>query len=220
MVCPNLICVLDRRLKTTIHGNEAQNRSFDLAFVGPIVRIKPHEVHIHDPDFFDTIYTQSPGHDKPSSIQYRFGAPYAAFSTPEHEVHRERRAALSPFFSKKRILQHSPSIKVEVDRLCGRLANDYAGKDKVVVLNHLFTCYVADVVTKYAFNKKYDFLGNPKFQSPFTIAVRSYKDIVHPCAQFYWLPRIITTLPNCLIATIQPSMASVVQFQQVCMHSS
>ena len=109
---------------------------------GPIVRINPHEVHIHDPEFFDIIYTQSPGYDKPSAIQYRFGAPYAAFSTPEHEIHRKRRAAMSTFFSKKSILQQSPPIQAKVDKLCGRLANDYAGKDKVVVLNHLFTCYV------------------------------------------------------------------------------
>ena len=124
-----------------------------------------------------------------------------------------------PFFSKKRILQQSLSIQSKVDRLCARLANDYAGKDKVVVLNHLFTCYVADVVTKYAFNKSYGFLDSPEFHSPFIKSVRGYKDIVHPCAQIYWLPRIIAKLPDGLTAMLLPSMASVIQFQQVCMHS-
>ena len=187
---------------------------------GPIVRINPHEVHIHDPEFFDTIYTQSLGYDKPSAFQYRFGAPHAAFSTPEHEIHRKRRAAMSTFFSKKSILQQSPSIQAKVDKLCSRLDNDYAGKDKVVVLNHLFTCYVADVVTKYAFNKTYDFLDDSEFQSPFTTAVRGYKDIVHPCAQFYWLPRIMAKIPVCLVALIQPSMASIIEFQRASVHRS
>ena len=185
---------------------------------GPVVRINPYEIHIDDPEFFETLYTQSPGYDKPSSIQHRFGSPYAAFSTPEHDVHRARRAAMSPFFSKKRIVQQTPSIQNKVDRLCSRLAKEYAGTDRVVVLNHLFTCYVADVVTKYAFDKCYDFLDREDFQSPFTTAVRGFKDIVHPCAQFPWLPRVVAKLPDSLIMLLQPSMASVVHFQQVDEH--
>ena len=82
-------------------------------------------------------------------------------------------------------------------------------------LNHLFTCYAADVVTKYAFDKSYDFLHEPNFQSPFTVAVRGFKDIVHPCAQFYWLPRIIMLLPDSWITILQPPMAAVINFQKV-----
>ncbi|MCJ1264133.1 hypothetical protein MMC22_004004 [Lobaria immixta] len=181
---------------------------------GPIVRINPHEIHIHDPDFFDTIYTASTGFDKPDFIQYRFGAPYAAFSTPEHGIHQRRRAAMAPFFSKQRILQHASSIQAKVEKVCSRIANDYSGKDKVIVLNNLFTCYVADVITQYAFDKDYEFLATSDFQSPFTLAIRSYKDIAHPWAQFYWLPRIVHKLPDSLIAFLQPSMATVIQFQR------
>ena len=195
-------------------------RLIDSRSAGPILRINPNEIHIDDPEFFEKLYTQSSGYDKPGSIQYRFGSPYAAFSTPEHDIHRARRTAILPFFSKKRITQQTPLIQDKVDRLCSRLAKEFAGTNKVVVLNHLFNCYVADVVTKYAFNKCYDFLDKPDFQSPFTAAVRGFKDIVHPCAQFPWLPRVVKELPDSLIMLIQPSMASVIQFQQVNMHHS
>ena len=157
----------------------------------------------------------SPGYDKPDFIQHRFNAPYAAFSTPEHEIHQQRRAAMAPFFSKQRILQQVSSIQLKVDKVCSRIANDYSGKNKVVVLNNLFTCYVADVITQYAFDKDYGFLDTCDFQSPFTLAIRSYKDIAHPCAQFPWLPRIIQKLPDSIITFLQPSMATVIQFQRV-----
>ena len=103
----------------------------DSSSAGPVLCINPNEIHIDDPEFFETLYAQSPGYDKPRSIQYRFG-------TPEHDVHRIRRTAISPFFSKKGITQHTPSIQDRVDRLCSRLAKEFAGTNKVVVLNNLF----------------------------------------------------------------------------------
>jgi hypothetical protein len=80
----------------------------------------------------------------------------------------------------------------------------------------MFTCYVADVVTGYAFDKKYDFLGKENFRSPFTTSVRGYKEIVHPCSQFTWLPHVLSRLPNWLVEFLQPSMATVLEFQRVC----
>ena len=186
-----------------------------IAIAGPVVRINPHEVHIHDPEFFNTIYTTHPGYDQPSSIQYRFGAPHAVFSTPEHGIHRQRRAAIVPFFSKQKILQQSPLIQEKVDKLCSRLTISYAGRNKAATLNHLFTCHVADVIVKYAFNESYNFLDKPNFQSPFIIAIRGFKDMVHPAAQFYWLPRIMIKLPDWLVKFLQPSMATVIQFRRV-----
>ena len=112
-------------------------------------------------------------------------------------------------------MERAPAIHEEVDRLCSRLSTDYVGTGKPIVLDHLFSCYVADVVTKYAFDKSYEFLAEPDFTSRFTTAVRGFKDIVHPFAQFPWLPRIMTKLPDWLMVKLQPAMASVVQFQEV-----
>lgn len=182
---------------------------------GPIIRINPHELHIHDPEFYETIYTTSQGYDKPSSIQHRFGAPYASFSTPEHELHRQRRAVITPFFSKRKILQQAPSIQLKVDKVCSRIADDYAGKRKTLVLNDLFSSSMADVITKYAFNQSYDFLDKEDFRSPFTAAIRGFKDIVHLSTQFPWLPRILTRLPDTLVTIFHPPMAAVIEFQRV-----
>ncbi len=60
---------------------------------GPIVRINPYEVHIDDPNFFSVVYTSKEGYDKPEHLKWRFGSPNALFSTPEHRIHKMRRAA-------------------------------------------------------------------------------------------------------------------------------
>lgn len=85
--------------------------------VGPIIRINPHEVHIRDPDYYETIYsTTRLGIDKPSYAKYQFSAPGAIVSTPEHELHRQRKTVLNPFFSKRAVLKQARAIQGQVDK--------------------------------------------------------------------------------------------------------
>ncbi|KAK4156107.1 cytochrome P450 [Chaetomidium leptoderma] len=180
---------------------------------GPIVRISPHEVHIDDPSFYSTIYTNKQGLDKPDYLKWRFGAPSALFSTPEHHVHRMRRAAQEPFFAKGRILGLAPTIQAKVDQMCGRLARDFAEQGRPVTLDNLFASYVADVTTKYSFDRDFDWLAHANFESPFVKAIRSFKDIAHPCTQFPWLARALAAIPHPLVRVLQPSMSCVLDFQ-------
>ncbi|KAJ5174167.1 Cytochrome P450 [Penicillium canariense] len=83
---------------------------------GPIVRINPWELHIDDPEFYETIYPPSASFDKLSVFENRFGIPTAAFSTAAHAVHKKRRAALSLFFTKSRIQARSPSYSSSLTR--------------------------------------------------------------------------------------------------------
>ncbi|KAK0728769.1 cytochrome P450 [Lasiosphaeria miniovina] len=53
---------------------------------GPIVRVNPDEIHINDPSWVNTLYTNA--------------AHGALFSTVGHDIHRKRQAAVSPVFSR------------------------------------------------------------------------------------------------------------------------
>lgn len=181
---------------------------------GPIVRISPREVHIDDPEFYSTIYTNKLGLDKPEYLRWRFGAPSALFSTPEHHLHRMRRAAQEPFFAKRRIQELASQIQAKVDQMCARLAQDFAGRSRPVTLDNLFASYVADVTTRYSFDRDFDWLAHAEFHSPFVQAIRSFKDMAHPCTQFPWLARALAAIPHRLVRILQPSVSCVLDFQE------
>ena len=142
---------------------------------GPIIRISPHEIHIDDPTFYSTIYTNREGYDKPHSLKWRFGSPSALFSTPDHRTHKMRRATQDPFFAKKRIAKLTPEIQSKADIMCSRLTQGFMNQDIPVTLENMLGSYIADVTTKYAFDMDFEYLKESDFASPFVRVIRSFK---------------------------------------------
>ncbi|KAF2467747.1 cytochrome P450 [Lindgomyces ingoldianus] len=86
---------------------------------GSIVRINPHEIHVSDPDFFDTLYAGgSARRDKYPPAAHVQGTPEGIFGTVDHQTHRKRRAAISGYFSKQSILQDQGIVDEKIELLC------------------------------------------------------------------------------------------------------
>ena len=186
-----------------------------IMFEGPVVRINPSELHFSDPEFYDTIYSTSQPYDKMKSFEHRFNAPYASFSTTEHNLHRQRRAALSPYFSRRNVLEYAPHIQGLANKLCSRLTREYLGTGQVVSLDDVYVCLSADVITQFAFGQQHDFIDAAGFQTKFTTAVRSMEDLVHYTTQFPWLVTIGNLLPDSVMTYCLPMTKPVVQYQRV-----
>lgn len=90
---------------------------------GPIIRINPHEVHCSDPDYFGEIYTQTKKRDVWSWAKKGFGIDVSTLTTINHDLHKRRRAALNPLFSKQRIVRLQPVIQEKLDFLLERIWN-------------------------------------------------------------------------------------------------
>ena len=194
--------------------------SFPLRFLiyaklGPIIRINPHELHIHDPEYWEVIYSTSTTFDKMKSTQYRFGAPHATFSTPEHDIHKHRRAALSKHFSKGKISQYAPYIQDRADKVCARLATEHATTGKVLRLNDLWACFVSDIITNFSFKQNYEFIDFPDFKSPFTHSIDELQKYAHVGNQFPWMFKILNRLPDSVVVSLQPMMRSIRKFEAV-----
>ncbi|KAF2670084.1 cytochrome P450 [Microthyrium microscopicum] len=108
---------------------------------GPIVRITPTEIHISDPEFYDTLYERSGRRDKYGYFSRRFGYASDSFSTIHHDVHRMRRRALSPFFSVKCISEFQPVIRAKTAKFCNKIA-EYHPNFKDTLHDALLTCYI------------------------------------------------------------------------------
>lgn len=185
---------------------------------GPIIRISPNEIHIRDSSFFEEIFSNSLPWDKLEHLQYRFNNSTGTFSTPKHEAHRPRRAALNPFFSKRSIANAAPMMQEKLYKLCARLRREYKGTGKILRLDWLWGCIAADIIVQYCFNDGYGFIDATDFRSPFIQAMFDLLDAVHVVVQFPWVGAVINALPEKLVEAVQPGMKSVNHYNRVRIH--
>lgn len=115
---------------------------------GPIVRINPYELHVSDPSYYDTIYASTAsGHkrDKWSWCQQQFGTDLSMFSTVDHDLHRQRRQALSPFFSTQSVMRLQPLISERVGVLVERFKEFRCDVDEmrppIIDVQHAFAAF-------------------------------------------------------------------------------
>lgn len=86
---------------------------------GPIVRVTPWEIHVQDPDFLDEICAPSFRRRDKYAFQTRtLKLPMSVGGSTNHELHRKRREALNPFFSKRSVVALGPMISQKVSLLC------------------------------------------------------------------------------------------------------
>ncbi len=183
--------------------------------IGPIVRINPWELHVDDPEYYETIYGQSPPLDKLKSFETRFALRYASLSTADSTLHRTRRAALNPFMSARRIQSHEPLIQAKVDQVCDRLNAEYVGKEKELTLNDLFGCLAADVVMEIAFGHSYNLIAMPNFLHPFTLSSANTARTVHIVTHFPWVVTLTESLPESLLMAVSEQLRPIILYRRV-----
>ncbi|KAL9078820.1 MAG: hypothetical protein Q9157_002261 [Trypethelium eluteriae] len=182
---------------------------------GPIIRINPYEIHVDDPAFYADLYTGSTGkRDKWHWSMNMFGMKSATFSTVPHDLHRERRAALNPSFSKAAIYHLEPVILALVDQLCDRL-QEYQRSGEPANLGPIFAALTTDVVTEYAFGKSYQCLQAPDFNPQLHEAAQANTKTTVLAKQFPWIIPLSRSLPHWVVQAVNPLMMQMVHFTDV-----
>lgn len=77
-------------------------------------------------------------------------------------MHRLRRAALNPFFSKQSVAHLENTIQRSIDRLYFRLSS-YAESGLPANLSDAFTAVSGDVISSYTFGKSYNLVEQDGF---------------------------------------------------------
>ena len=174
---------------------------------GPVVRINPWEVHINDPAFWDVLYTNNKL-EKDARYYRMFGSTGAAVGTASPELHRIRRAAIAPFFSKANVLRLEAKVQARVKQLCERLEEHKLGR-KSVDISNAYRCLATDVVTEYAAPRTRNFLGTPDFAAAFNRVLRDFSELMLWHRHFPIVFPIMTSIPRSVIAWMDPSGANV-----------
>ncbi|KAI1178015.1 cytochrome P450 [Nemania sp. FL0916] len=188
---------------------------------GPIVRVGPNEVHIDDPEFYNSVYTKSTASrpiDKLEKYKHRFGMPEATISTVEGEKHRMRRQAVAPFFSKSRINGLNDTLLEVVERISYRLKHEYAGTGRHIDVCDMWGALTADVVSELAFARSTRFSADPDFISPYSSALMSWVFAAHYTTHFNFLIGTMHWMPDSILGWLVPSFKPILDYRVAIRH--
>jgi hypothetical protein len=103
--------------------------------------------------------------------------------TASSELHKLRRRAFEPFFSRAKVLKLELLVREGVENVCKRL-QEARMSQQPANMSLLYRSLTADVICEYAFADSYDFLNKPQESSSF---FRAFVDV----ARILWVVREI-----------------------------
>ncbi|KAL3476805.1 cytochrome P450 [Aspergillus californicus] len=181
---------------------------------GPIVRITPNEVHLSDPENCEKIYFVGSRYAKDPAFYNATGVPTATFATSDPDVHRVKRAALNPFFSRKMVLNLEGIVQEKAQKLIMRMKKAFETPGGGIELHNAFRAISIDVVSDYAFNDCYNFLDDEEFGAAFTDMVRSFAPTIWIFQQFPSLQKILMSAPAWFAKMTSGAMASLMEHHE------
>lgn len=181
---------------------------------GPIVRINPIHLHIHDPSFLDEIYAGS-NRKRNRDPWYMHWAQegtmgWSLLQSMDHDLHRKRRAALNPFFSKRNIQQLEPMIMEKVNRLLDRLGKAFV-EGEVVNLSYATAALTMDVISSYALGADVGNLKRADWGKDWLDAFRLVGQFRPIGRQFKWFINMSATVSPDIVQIFNPRQAFVMR---------
>jgi cytochrome P450 len=178
------------------------------------VRITPDEVHLSDPENYDVIYHMGSKYSKSEPYYKAMGGGYSSFTTMSNEEHRIKRSRLSPFFSKKKVLELEDSVQKKAEKLCALLAKKFSF-DESIDLHHGFRALSVDIITDYAFNQCYDLLDSPDLGKHFFHMIEGLGPMMWVFQQWPALQKIALSLPQSVASALSPPLKHLFNIQAV-----
>ncbi|KAJ5525455.1 cytochrome P450 [Penicillium frequentans] len=176
---------------------------------GPVVRIKPNEVHVHDPDNYTTLYS-GPTHNREKERWFYYtGLPLSLFSTPDHRTHRARRSLISPFFTRKAVREFQPVLQDKLQSLCRHFSKSL-NHDIPLELHTAFISFAGDAMSQYAFGEQrgFSFLDEPDLMPTWKNGVNAMFGGARLVRQFPFLYPLRNLIPP-ISRTVYPTFSRI-----------
>ena len=136
-----------------------------------------------------------------------FGPTSYIFGTIPHELHRTRRGAVAPFFSKALVQQLEPFVQAMVDKLISRIQM-FKGSGTVINVIDMYPCLTTDIICQYAFASPYGYLDQPEFAPSWHKAVMEASEGTHFFKQFPWIESMMRKIPTSIVKKMVPTLGS------------
>ncbi|KAM4056183.1 cytochrome p450 [Hirsutella rhossiliensis] len=169
---------------------------------GPIIRISPFELHVSAPAFFEKLYNHDGPWNKYAWAYDAFSAKPSTICTIEHDVHRQRRAPLSAFFSKANVAAKQEIIRRRTAQLCGRIAEFAGDRTAAVNLGTAMSAFARDVAIEFILGKRYNNLESKDFSAAFTNVLQGAGAVWRITKHVRWFGPFMKSLPPSLVAKL------------------
>ncbi len=162
---------------------------------------------MNDPDFIDQLYAGANSRrEKYKTTIDAIYAPGSMLATKDHDLHRRRRAALNPFFSKQSIRRVEPIVQRTLNKLLGRMEK-WATLGVPAPMNLAYKATTKDIVHAYAFGEgeEQQFLDMEDMN-------KTFFDIIGPSRNgqmgvyFWWINPLMAKIPPVLLVRLYPSL--------------
>ncbi|KAE8441145.1 hypothetical protein EG329_005828 [Mollisiaceae sp. DMI_Dod_QoI] len=181
---------------------------------GPILRINPHELHVSDPEFYHILYAgginkrdRDPWHTASLALEG------SMLASPKHELHRKRRGALAPFFSKESSRRLLPFLQERIDTMVRRL-EEMKDTEKVVNLIQVLSAFSNDVVMEVCFGRHEHRLDDKDFDPSYHSTVLNGGKSSVLFRHFPIVLKIVFGLPQ-RVTLLLPDFADLIKQRQV-----
>lgn len=178
---------------------------------GPVIRTNPDDIHIHDPDFFDELYTLKL--DKWNWWTRGFAVPTAGGMTVEEQIHRRRRGALNPFFSKASIVANIPVIQDKLAIMCERL-DKIQGSREVLDLEAVYLALTTDVLTQCSYGWTYDYINSPDWAMTWKLVNTGGRASAAIVRSFPLIGAIVRSMPLAMAIKLVPPVGFMKSWMQ------
>jgi cytochrome P450 len=186
---------------------------------GPMVRIAPDEVHILDADLWETLFSKAGRVDKYNWMSNRFGNDTSVLTTAAHDLHRVRRNALNPYFSRQRILGLQDTIRQKLSVFVNQIREN-ANAGAPITISRGYMAFSEDVIMHYCFGYDYDSLRKFAWTPVLHDAFAAVCIAGNMALQFPTIPKVMNALPQAWVEKLDPLYALIFRMQNVILSPS
>lgn len=135
-------------------------------------------------------------------------------ATIDHDLHRVRRSALNPFFSKANVRKLEPIILERAQKVLSRM-EDLENTGQPLNIFYLFSAFTSDVILEYAFGQSHNYLEQEDLNEDFYHMMNSMHHIGAAARQFSWLLPLLLSIPEWISTRVDRGMAAFAAMQDV-----
>lgn len=140
--------------------------------------------------------------------------PESTVATVSHDLHRTRRAALSPYFSKANVRRLEPVIQETLQNLLDRFIA-CAKSGATMPMNTVYKAAAIDIITGYAFGVSVDYLKKDDYNVQYFEAVAASFKMAWWITFIPGLGFLLTSFPESVVCFLMPGLKALSQMQRV-----